>query len=35
MMGLGYPGGPVISKLASEYLDESTKLFPRVYLEKS
>ncbi|MDA9129108.1 tRNA (adenosine(37)-N6)-threonylcarbamoyltransferase complex transferase subunit TsaD [Candidatus Gracilibacteria bacterium] len=35
MMGLGYPGGPIISKLASEYIGEATKLFPRVYLEKS
>ncbi|MDD3144890.1 MAG: tRNA (adenosine(37)-N6)-threonylcarbamoyltransferase complex transferase subunit TsaD [Candidatus Gracilibacteria bacterium] len=37
MMGLGYPGGPVISKLASEYEDEngiSTNLFPRVWLVK-
>lgn len=47
MMGLGYPGGPIISKLAEQYLsqfsparrDEATKkqkpLFPRVFLEKS
>lgn len=35
MMGLGYPGGPIISKLADEYAGASTKLFPRVYLEKS
>ena len=35
MMGLGYPGGPIISKLAAEYMGKSTALFPRVYLEKS
>jgi len=42
MMGLGYPGGPVISQLASLYKrpvsnwDRSQKsLFPRVFLEKS
>ena len=35
MMWLGYPGGPIVSKLASEYEWESTKLFPRVFLEKS
>ena len=34
MMWLGYPGGPIISKLASEYIWESTQLFPRVWLEK-
>jgi len=35
MMWLGYPGGPIISKLADEYTWESTRLFPRVFLEKS
>lgn len=35
MMGLGYPGGPIISKLAEEYKGTSTRLFPRVFLEKS
>lgn len=40
MMGLGYPGGPVISKLAADYdrpvSGRSQKaLFPRVFLEKS
>jgi N6-L-threonylcarbamoyladenine synthase len=41
MMGLGYPGGPVISQLASLYKrpvsrDRSQNpLFPRVFLEKS
>lgn len=41
MMWLGYPWGPIISKLSSEYivhtsLDEGTKkvLFPRVWLKK-
>ena len=41
MMGLGYPGGPIISKLAGEYLPPPTppykggeKLFPRVWLDK-
>mgnify|MGYP003892859905 CR=1 FL=1 len=35
MMGLGYPGGPIVSKLAAEYTWNSTQLFPRVFLEKS
>ncbi len=35
MMWLGYPWGPVISKLAEEYTWKSTKLFPRVFLEKT
>lgn len=41
MMGLGYPGGPIISQLAADYerpvsRDRSQKpLFPRVFLEKS
>lgn len=34
MMWLGYPGGPIISKLASEYDWEKIDLFPRVWLEK-
>ena len=40
MMWLGYPWGPIISKLAAEYERQSWEqsqntLFPRVYLEKS
>lgn len=35
MMGLGYPGGPIISQLATEYTWTSPQLFPRVFLEKS
>ena len=45
MMWLGYPWGPVISKLAEEYLtpnpsptrrgEQKKALFPRVFLEKS
>ncbi len=35
MMWLGYPGGPIISKLASEYIWKWNNLFPRVFLEKS
>lgn len=38
MMGLGYPGGPIISKLAWEYkqeLSEKKELFPRVWLDKT
>lgn len=38
MMGLGYPGGPIISKLAWEYKQESSEkkeLFPRVWLDKT
>ncbi len=35
MMWLWYPGGPIISKLASEFHWDSKKMFPRVYLEKS
>jgi N6-L-threonylcarbamoyladenine synthase len=41
MMGLGYPWGPIISKLASEYIPlwipqskGLNNLFPRVWLEK-
>ena len=35
MMWLWYPGWPIISKLADEYIGKSTGLFPRVFLEKS
>ena len=41
MTGLGYPGGPIISKLAEEYTRPVSgdwcqeTLFPRVFLEKS
>lgn len=35
MMWLEYPGWPVVSKLADQYTWKSTKLFPRVFLEKS
>ncbi len=41
MMNLGYPGWPIISKLASEYIrpsdpsyKEKIQLFPRVWLDK-
>lgn len=35
MMGLWYPGGPIISQLAGEFVKQSTHdLFPRVWLEK-
>ena len=37
MMWLEYPGGPIISKLASEYeknIEEKKELFPRVWLVK-
>lgn len=35
MMGLGYPGGPIISQLSSEYSQhKNTQLFPRVWLKK-
>lgn len=34
-MGLGYPGGPIISEYAKRYTGTSQKLFPRVFLEKS
>lgn len=37
MMNLEYPGGPIISKLASEYEKEwweGSELFPRVWLKK-
>lgn len=35
MMWLGYPGGPIISKYASQYEWSGSRLFPRVFLEKS
>ena len=35
MMWLGYPWGPIISKLADEYKWAPTQLFPRVFLEKT
>jgi len=35
MMGLWYPWGPIISQLADSYRQKPTKLFPRVFLEKS
>jgi len=34
MMGLGYPGGPIIGKLASEYTGEFRSIFPEVLLDK-
>jgi len=34
MMGLGYPGGPIIDKLAAEYTSKFRKIFPEVLLEK-
>ncbi len=34
MMGLGFPWGPIISKLASEFSWKDTWLFPRVWLKK-
>ncbi|MFA5917214.1 MAG: tRNA (adenosine(37)-N6)-threonylcarbamoyltransferase complex transferase subunit TsaD [Candidatus Gracilibacteria bacterium] len=35
MMGLGYPGGPIISELAEGYRQNiSTNLFPRSWLQK-
>jgi len=34
MMGLEYPGWPIISQLASEYIWEKKTLFPRVWLVK-
>ncbi len=32
-MGLGFPGGPIISRLAAEHTNTSKRLFPRVLLE--
>lgn len=34
MMGLEYPGGPIIGKLASEYTGEFRSVFPKVLLGK-
>ena len=34
MMGLGYPGWPIVSKLAWEYTWNKKELFPRVWLKK-
>jgi N6-L-threonylcarbamoyladenine synthase len=34
-LGLGYPGGPIIAKLASEYPGKPSGIFPRVLLEKN
>lgn len=34
MMGLGYPGGPIIGKLASEYTGGFRGIFPMVLLDK-
>ncbi len=34
MMGLGYPGGPIIGKLSGEYSGEFRGLFPKVLLDK-
>jgi N6-L-threonylcarbamoyladenine synthase len=33
MMGLGYPGGPIIEKYALEYEDKQTVPFPRAMLD--
>ncbi|MBP8016561.1 tRNA (adenosine(37)-N6)-threonylcarbamoyltransferase complex transferase subunit TsaD, partial [Candidatus Gracilibacteria bacterium] len=35
MMGLGFPGGPIISKLANEYKKPFIGIFPKVLLEKN
>ncbi|HBB27603.1 TPA: tRNA (adenosine(37)-N6)-threonylcarbamoyltransferase complex transferase subunit TsaD, partial [Candidatus Gracilibacteria bacterium] len=35
MMGLEYPGGPIIGKLASEYTGEFRGIFPKVLLDKN
>lgn len=34
MMGLGYPGGPIIGKLSSEYNWDFRSIFPKVLLDK-
>jgi N6-L-threonylcarbamoyladenine synthase len=34
MMNLGYPGGPIIGKLASEYTGKFHGIFPMVILDK-
>lgn len=35
MMGLEYPGGPIIGKLASEYIGVFRSIFPKVLLDKN
>lgn len=35
MMGLGYPGGPIIGKIASEYTGSFHSIFPNVLLNKN
>lgn len=35
MLGLGYPGGPIIGKLASEYTGSFRGIFPEVLLDKN
>lgn len=35
MMGLGYPGGPIIGKIASEYTGSFRGIFPNVLLDKN
>lgn len=35
MMGLGYPGGPIISQYASEYTGSFQGIFPEVLLDKT
>lgn len=35
MMGLGYPGGPIIGKLANEYTGKFQSIFPKVLLDKN
>ena len=35
MMGLGYPGGPIIGKIASEYTSTFQSIFPNVLLDKN
>jgi len=35
MMGLEYPGGPIIGKLAGEYAGEFRGIFPKVLLDKN
>ena len=35
MLGLGYPGGPIIGKFASEYTGAFRGIFPKVLLDKN
>lgn len=35
MMGLGYPGGPIIGKISSEYTGSFRGIFPNVLLNKN